>query len=250
MGNGCACADTGIMIEKIKIRRNRYNTNKKFLDINLQFCKENNIGPFFVNETKDNYKNTLFLLKKIGYSDTHKITKVNYLDLNYQDIYSYNTIAKLKEGVIDKLDTMRINSLTSLNSTIFRSCLYYLMLEKQEVTVSPDKLVLKDNETTENVDSTILYQIQCDIPRTFPLMKILKEQVFIDNLTDVLVTISVRDKDLSYVQGLNFVVAFLLLITGNDKCRTLEFFFSIMYLRSKTYNKLFKGKDYILTKRY
>jgi hypothetical protein len=241
MGNGCACVDPSMMIDKIKIKRIKDNNNK-FLEIDLTFCKENSIGPYFLNESKDNFKNTLLILKKISYEGIRKVSKVNYLELDYLDIYSHGTLMKLKDYV-NQLDRTKTGCINALNSTAFRPCFYYIMLQRHEVNIDNKKLILKENEIA---DDKILSQIECDIPRTFPLLKVLQEKTYTDNLTDILVTISVLDKDLSYVQGLNFIVAFILLVIGNDKPRTLEVFFSIINLRSKAFDTIYKGKRFLI----
>jgi hypothetical protein len=246
MGNGCSCVDQNMLVERIKIRRHRYNSNKIFLDLNLQFCKEYSIGPYFLTTKTSNlnFQTTSFLLKKIGYI-TKSLNNQNIMDsLDYKEIYSFDTIYFIKENLKDKV--ANTSSVRFINSNIFRPIFYYiLLLDRASDTglssAADNQLLLRDNNDYE-LDQVILGQIKCDLHRTFPSFKVSKDELFISNLNDALVTISHQDKELSYVQGLNFIVAFLLMLLGNDKHKSVELFSAIMNTESKLYHPMkYKG---------
>jgi hypothetical protein len=244
MGNGCACINQDMLVERIKIKRSNIPINKTFLDIDIKFCKEGSIGPFFLQDSDNNFKNTLKILTKINYENVKHINKNNYLELNYSNIYTINTLAKIKEKIIDKISGFK--NTTVINSSIFRPCCYYILLQglnENNIHNSERQIILKENET---MDDKVLNQIKCDIPRTFPKLKVLKEDSFMNNLCDLLATVSMLDKELSYVQGINFIAAFVLLITGNEKNKSLEIFMSLMNLQSKIFAVKFRGNFYLI----
>jgi hypothetical protein len=73
------------------------------------------------------------------------------------------------------------------------------------------------------------YEISKDINRTFPYNVYFRDDAFGQlQLRNVLETYSVYRKDVGYCQSMNFVVAFILLVSGGDEKQTFWFFFSIL----------------------
>jgi hypothetical protein len=100
-----------------------------------------------------------------------------------------------------------------------------------------------DDELIENYKRCI----NCDIPRTFPKEKIMKNSDFIKNVHNILVEIIRIDKKLGYVQGINFIISYALMISGNNELVCLTLFFSMINLKSNLFPDLIlKGIFYFI----
>ena len=220
MGNGCACQSEHYTSNKIFIKRNVIN---KILDIDIDFCKLYSIGPFF--EHKRNDSGTIKqILKLINYKD-------NSIDINI--LYSFDNYINLRNIIRREYNK---KNLVFMNNSVFRSLFYLIILETIPFDINCYDLVLKDNMKNMNLEK----QIDNDIPRTFPTIPLFKNEIFLNNLRENLVNIAFIDKEIGYVQGINFVVGFIGMLCGNDRNKTLEMFFKIMNMKSKIFDLKFK----------
>lgn len=296
MGNGCdsSTKNQDSVIVHSKIKKGSLNDDlvldkilyDNFRKINLEFCKENFLGPYFLSDgdtlnsinsntqspknnnkklknktpkmIKNPKKEEIFinLLKKSNYNIYAK-NKINYKKINsksplidvsifYQSEYLVQLkVLKIKNSDIFK--DMLINGPPSfLRHVIYTHILDDIFNTPTGKSNEEHNLVIKSssksikNENEENNNSAIKI-IDQDIPRTFPQIKLLSNPLFSNNLRDILITISQQDKELSYVQGLNFTTSFMLMMTGNNKDLCLKLFFQIMNLKSDLFQMPLKG---------
>jgi hypothetical protein len=217
MGNACACNTDTIQITKVSINRNPQN---KVINIDTNFCLTNQIGPFF-GQTNIFLK---LILRKLKY---------NRKELEIPIIYNIINYSILKSMLSEKFSKHNLNL---INNNIFRPIFYIILLENIKINISDD-LKLRENDTSRNA---ILRQIDCDIPRTFPHIDIMDNKIFTNCLRDNLIQLASADSELSYVQGINFIVAFLQIIYGNNSERTIEIFLKLMNMESKLFSLKFK----------
>jgi hypothetical protein len=217
MGNGCACNTDTIQITKIFVNRNQSN---KIINLDTDFCLKYQIGPFF-GKTNNSFK---AILKRIKY---------NKQQIEINILYNTDNYTKLK---LMLTETFCKNNLFLINNNAFRAIFYIIILERIKVTESSD-LILKEND---NETSKLLKQIDCDIPRTFPNLSLLKDDIFISALRDNLMRIAMAEKELGYVQGINFIVSYLQIVFGNNSDRTVETFLKLMNMESLIFSQKFK----------
>ena len=98
--------------------------------------------------------------------------------------------------------------------------------------------------TSEKLDENILRVINCDLPRTFPSKHVMKENKFTQTLKEALLEISLIDAELGYVQGINNIVAYFLMLAGNNMEICITLFLSLMYMTSDLTKDKFRGSKF------
>lgn len=270
MGNGCASCnieeENKIKGKLIKINKNKLNMNKRLIDIDLiskflckidfNFAKELTIGPYFLNEFEIcNEKFYLDFLKKIKYLKYNNLTtpdensKSFDLDLNY--FYSLKNLTEIQWNYFindDKFHEM-LNLFVKKPNQQMRILIYFIVLSSKNELYkvykpcdsTKDLLLVNKIVNTVNYDENLERVINCDIPRTFPRQLIMKEKKFTETLKQALLEITVIDKELGYVQGINNIVGYCLMLAGNNKEICITLFFSIMNMTSKLTGNKFRG---------
>eukprot|EP00958_Prasinococcus_capsulatus_P019715 scaffold2462_cov402-Prasinococcus_capsulatus_cf.AAC.19 len=69
----------------------------------------------------------------------------------------------------------------------------------------------------QDTPSPSLREIEQDIPRTFPEHELLKSDAFRSSMRNVLLAYAYHNPEVGYCQSLNFVTAFLLLVSRNSQ---------------------------------
>ena len=133
----------------------------------------------------------------------------------------------------------------------FRIPLYLIKLSSNPKTnlYSNEHISINNNEKIKEIKN----QIKLDINRTLIKYPIGKEKDFTIKLSQLLFEISSREIGLSYVQGMNFIAAFILLLTGNNSELSLIIFFKVFYMESKFFKKPYKlcyDENFILLTHY
>lgn len=98
----------------------------------------------------------------------------------------------------------------------------------------------------KNLPEKVDDQIKKDLSRTLPIMYSkfisLKDQINIEhNLYRVLKAFAVNDKEVSYVQGMNYIASFLLQISNFNE---VESFYMLLSLFSNTFNNKFGSRGF------
>ena len=201
-------------------------------EIDLNVCKDFKIGPYFDEE------NMSVMSEK--YNDNN--AKILKELLKLSDIYYY-----CKDGSVDFYNFMysshvlRIIDVQNLNRSIFfcPSMIFRIILYSIKFSQNPIKQYyipsLKPYYNISHV-SYLRRQINADIQRTnFLSSNLVMEysQIFLENLGRILFETGLRDEEISYVQGFNFIVAFLLLITGNNLRLSFVIFVKILHMKSE-----------------
>jgi len=281
MGNGCGTCnvfveESSIKTRVIKIKKKTSNINKllvdmrlikKFLNkINLQKSKELKIGPYFLlefeEENKQFYMNFLKNIKYLNFnhlkssienSDNSKNSKSESdlkWDLNY--FYSLENIKEIELQYFSQEEKFQefLNLFKKYPIQEIRIFMYFVIFSgrnelyklNKSLNSSNDLLLINKNLSgSKDYDEAIERIINCDLPRTFPRAKIMKQDNFSEIMKETLLDISIIDKELGYVQGINNIVGYLLMLTGNCKEVCITIFFSIMNMRSYLTNKKFRG---------
>lgn len=116
--------------------------------------------------------------------------------------------------------------------------------------VSANNTNISDNDTmsndliyhkllNQNLNNKLSHQIKNDLHRTAPHQLYFREQIGRDSLYNVLKALALYDKDVAYCQGMNIIIANLLLISdGNEE----ETFYIARYIFSAEYG--LKVKDF------
>lgn len=98
----------------------------------------------------------------------------------------------------------------------------------------------------KSIPSKVDEQIKKDLSRTLPIMYSkfisLKDQISIEqNLYRVLKAFAVNDREVSYVQGMNYIASFLLQISNYNE---IESFYMLLSLFSNTFNNKFGSRGF------
>lgn len=223
----------------------KINTNKKdgylhlLKNIDFDFCYKFKTGPYFLSSTPNLFNNDLIYKSTKILKELYKITDYskylnkdnpNFIDYklfyNSPQIYNLKNISNINESIL------------YCSSMSFRIPLYLIKLSSNPKTIlySNEHIPINNNEKIK----TIKNQIELDINRTLIHYPIGKEKDFTIKLSQLLFEISTREIGLSYIQGMNFISAFILLMTGNNSELSLIIFFKIFYMESKYFKKPFK----------
>jgi hypothetical protein len=280
MGNGCSCNS----IKRKKQEKDSFPTLKtqdcinemtEFNNSDQGFFKENFIGPYFLldieNESltfKEKQKYILKLNYLLKISEYESLFKGKYnLPPQHITVQEMNSInhKEMFLNFIFTQDLLIINSKDSINNLInyfeknskelkkiifkgppqiFRSILWRILLNK-------NKIFIKLNEYTDlnklNLNEELLRQIKTDLPRTFPESKIYKDEYFREKLKKLLEKLACYDQELNYVQGLNFIIGYLLLVDGGNEFSSFNFFLLVQKLDSSITNDYFRGNNFKFT---
>ena len=223
----------------------KINTNKKdgylhlLKNIDFNFCIKFNTGPYFLSSTPDLFNNDLLYKSTKILKELYKITDYSkYLNqdnpnfIDYEKFYNSSEIYNLK--YISNIN----ESILYCPSMSFRIPLYLIKLSEnpKEIFYSNEHISINDKEKIQEIKN----QIKLDINRTIIQYPIGKEKEFTIKLSQLLFEISCRENNLSYIQGMNFIAAFILLLTGNNSELSLIIFFKIFYMESNYFHKSFK----------
>lgn len=203
--------------------------------IDMEFCKVHSIGPRFLENVPTLFDKKYFEQERKILKELYSITNYkNYLKKHKKSI-DYSSFFKSKAP----LNITQINNLNECilfcPSSVFRIPLYCykFYLEKPTKPSYSNFHVVKNNE--QNIK-----QIELDLFRTSTKYNVMKEKNFINNFRALLNEISMRDEELAYVQGMNFIGAFILMLTGNQLELSLIFFFKILNMKSEYFNICFR----------
>ena len=236
----------------------KINTNKKdgylhlLKNIDFDFCYKFKTGPYFLSSTPNLFNNDLIYKSTKILKELYKITDYSkYLNkdnpnfIDYKLFYNSPQINNLK-------NISNINeSILYCPSMSFRIPLYLIKLSSNPKTIlySNEHISINNNEKIKEIKN----QIKLDINRTLIKYPIGKEKDFTIKLSQILFEISSREIGLSYVQGMNFIAAFILLLTGNNSELSLIIFFKVFYMESKFFKKPYKlcyDENFILLTHY
>lgn len=220
----------------IILSSNKSNPFDYYSTMNIQFCLNNSIGPFFM-ETKandasnSNEEANKMLNELIAITDFEKYiqTKNEVSVLEYEEFYS--------NGKIEAIKTIPFNQLKQHllfnSSSIFRVPLYLSLLTNTYISYSRKHISIDDN-------TKIKHQIEVDLPRTFPKIDALTKKEFLINFRSLLYEIAGRDTRISYVQGMNFIGALCLLLSGNQLETGFVLYAKVLSLKSSLFRMAYK----------
>ncbi len=194
------------------------NTQDKFIGY---YDKSNQISSYNLSLnslTKDNNGNESFYCNNnTSISDWENHFNYKFIENRLRNYYNKNKNKFIKKICKSPPDTFRwISWIITAKIPIDRNDDFYNKFLKKELT------------------SEISIQIKKDIYRTFP--KSIKKKYFnnmkIDlNLFRILKALAIKDQDVGYCQGMNFIVGFLLIISNFNE---LESFYMMLSLLNYT----------------
>lgn len=254
MGNSsCACMSTKENpikakknSQKMLVTKNNYTPIMIALDtkedgigflqtINFQFCTDNSIGPFYLNKYEELFSDSFKEKNKQLSLELIRITHYNEYITNlpptgfiseYHNYYLNSEITKIKTISIERLQC----HLIYCTSSVLRLPLYLSFF-------STIPFLKYSNKHKNKIDSNtkIKEQIELDLPRTFPQIQAFKNEQFIKNFRSLLYEITNRDYSIGYVQGINFIAGFCLVLSGNQPEIALILFTKLFSLQSKKF---------------
>lgn len=264
MGNAsCACMSTN----EIKVIKNSSNNHSSIMiilnkkedgmqylqKINIQFCKNNSLGPFYLTNYEELFSDAFQDKAKKSVLELTSITNYNKYITNpsssisiteYNNYYRSCDIIAINTIPIEELQ----NHLIYCTSSVFRLLLYLSILSRVPLANYSIKHISKI-DTNEKIKN----QIELDLPRTFPNIEAFKDQQFRHNFRTLLYEIADRDYLINYVQGMNFISGFCLILAGNQLEIALILFTKLFSLKSKLFKCPFReiyNKDFPLLMKY
>lgn len=109
-----------------------------------------------------------------------------------------------------------------INNNMFRR--YHKHLDTQRTEFASVQALV----SRRSVSQDTLEQIQRDIPRTYPDMEELATVEFKSKLVRVLTAIAAEYRGVGYVQGMNFIIAYLLIHCERDEDKAFRIFQILM----------------------
>jgi hypothetical protein len=187
------------------------------------FSKHNRIGIYFLKNDFDNFLDKSLLAVSNTYNK--EILKL----LQIRD-FSLNKDCNIK--LLEKLRDLKLQKVKNLFFFNFNNSLRILMYNifLPEPPSNSDYFYKVDKKKQE------LDQIDLDIMRTFPNNKIFSQDNFTENLRKVLRAICQSDQDLGYVQGMNFLTCYYLMLAGNNYSFTYSLLRRVFNLESRIFN--------------
>lgn len=239
--------------EPIQLNLNVPKFNETVLTgLDLEYCAKYSIGPFFLNknnsnlfaqvfknEVKSSYDSMVLFTQYDSYIKKDKLTEKNIEELN-QFILSKNILN------LDSLSEEELkNNMLYCTNNIFRIQMYFKILQK--IPLSPsfqqEHGIGNEESVCEEQDSYLSKskkQIFLDIYRTFPYNSIFEDPVYCNNFYTILYEISIRNSNIAYTQGMNFLCGFILMLCGNKRDESFYFFSKILSLPSKKFSLCFE----------
>ena len=251
---GC-CGDRHIITYNIKGIPSKSN------DIDKNFRSKYYVGEFFLLDKENiilTFEEKLIYLNKIDQlldiSDYYNLYKITHKKVCYKQNFSTLREENHKElflYLILNIDISIVNCGSSFQNLweffkertseleefifngppqIFRGLLWKIFLKK-EFSIQINEL---DYEKLNqiNLSESIKKQIQGDIIRTFPNIKVFQKPYCLNSLKSTLENIAKYYRDLEYVQGMNNILGFLILFFGLDKIESFNFAVNLFNLRS------------------
>jgi hypothetical protein len=273
MGNGCSCKSikkkerADDTIPSIPVN-NLSELFEKDIINNLNIYKQHYIGPYFLLdvensllsfEEKEEYLDKITFLLTISKYNSLFRRKYNTETFNQKNYINKNNHKENFINFIFNLDLTIINSIESINNIIkyykennkeletlifkgppqiFRFILWRVLLSKNNICIKINDFIDLSKIT---VNDEILREIMSDIPRTFPEIEIYNNEEFREKLRIILERLALYDKELNYVQGMNFIIGFILLIDGGNEFSCFSFFMCMQNLNSKLTKDPFRG---------
>lgn len=270
MGNGgCGCnvTNSNLVSEQVLSRK---SNRKKLLNldltiIDLKLCEQYEIGPYitraYATKLSSGFTNKSLIILNSYISLLNypkKLRKVKEIEtiIDYEILTSQNNLLKIYDKIFETTDDKLKETLNFCWNNTLRLLIFVIILiienkhdnrnpkiTNEYVTSNSEKLILKDNKNNiqeDKKEETLLNMINKDVPRTLS-EKISSCEILSYNLRDILLTVSMQDNTLGYVQGMNFITAFILILTGNQKNLALDLFKSILNMHSDLFNMNFKG---------
>lgn len=216
-------------------------SNKDYLSylpqINFTLCKEYLIGPYFLANIPELFKtkfDTLPILTQLMTITNYKqyINSKFPSQIDYEMLFNSMNIKMLKK--LPKIDEI----IFFCPSQAFRIPLYSIKLSR-EINNNPS-YTEEHIELPQKDQAQIQRQIELDLGRTSFKYKVLNEPLFRSNFRRLLYEVACRDPSLSYVQGMNFVAAFILMFTGNQLELSTICFLKILNMNSALFNMSFR----------
>jgi hypothetical protein len=241
-----------ILHDKITIKESRDKENEEFLIKNefstlddLDFYKKFSIGPYFLNSCENFYnldsnlrnKSDLVLKEFLKILEIEKVDFLKTEKENFQNFLSDSLTQRILSYLENSEKEKIVNLFYFLFNNTLRVCLYNIYLPSNKLK---NNIMIQKENSSYKTPEEIKYSIEKDVVRTFPHNKIFTEKSFTNNLIDVMLEISTTDQELSYVQGMNFMCAYILISTGNNKDLSLNFYTRILNLKSIIFNLNFR----------
>lgn len=245
---GCFIHKSQIVYKSIDIKidiNNSLDYLRYLKAIDFNFCKQFKIGPFFLGDIpilfNNQYKkNTTLILKGL----LKLINYTQYNEIDYKVLFTSDNVllfSRIKDKKIKEF-------IKDCPSMAFRIPLYCALLSS-----IPNRFFSNERGALLDKKNTVKRQIELDIPRTSFKYEVMKEKQFNTNFRSLLYELACRDEDLAYVQGMNFIAAFILMLTGNQLELSLLFFMKILNLHSKLFDMPFRNvftENFILLQYY
>ena len=249
----------------INLDLNTYNP-KPFGNIDKDLCEEFCIGPLFnscsaiygveksknvfYSTFKDKIKETNKKLMKL--TDYEKFIDSDYLQeyIEFDKIKSFldsNNLDKLSELSPDEIN----ECLLYCNNNIFRAALY--LIKFKDVENSSNLSPIHPQDSDEKFIEKNKSIIRLDVYRTFPSLKIFENKIFSKNIHSVLLEFAIREKNMGYYQGMNFICLYLMLLFGAEEEMSVYAMIKLFSLKSKKYNINFEElyvNDFCLLRNY
>ena len=221
-------------------------------DLDLEYCAKYSIGPFFLNKNNTNFFSQVFK-SEVKSSYDSMVLFTQYDSYIKKDKLTEKNIEELKQFILSKnilnLDSLTEeelrNNLLYCTNNIFRIEMYFKILKEIPLSPSFQQEHGEGNEESisESQDSYLSKskkQIFLDIYRTYPHNLISEDPVYCNNFYSILYEISIRNSNIAYTQGMNFLCGFILMLCGNKKDESFYFFTKILSLPSKKFSLCFE----------
>ena len=220
--------------------------------IDIDYCVKFNIGPFFLSKHPSSIFSQVFK-KEVKDSYDSLVLYTQYDSIITKQTISEKNINEIKQFVQSNNIT-NINSLSNddiknhllyCSNMIFRMGLYNKVLSEIELSDSfkidhPDNNEHSVSDSNESYIAKAKRQIFLDINRTYPKLELSVDKAYCTNFYSILYEIALRNENITYTQGMNFICGFLLMLTGNSKEDAFYFFCKLFSLKSKKFNVCFE----------
>lgn len=260
MGASCGCGGrAGLLVINSTVRRipksnyvsiqvnfeNKLNQFPKAFDnIDIDFCFNYSIGPFFLKKLE---KKDLFDVFKRDYKSKIKSSFESLVLFTQFD--SYIKSDESKEEIMNFLSSKNLDNLNTLsdeeikdylvycNNNIFRAALYNRVLSK--IPVDSFSNTHPSEERTQS-DQVLINkarnQIELDVYRTYPSLPISNDETYSLNFHSILYEIALRNCELGYTQGMNFICGFILMLCSNQRDVAFNIYIRLLSVRSKKFS--------------
>jgi hypothetical protein len=194
-------------------------------DCDENFCKENKIGIHFLKKEMDDMTDkSLTAVSSTYYKEILKLIQRKDFSLDKE----CNLV------LLEKFKLLKSQKIKNIFYFNFNNCLRILLYN---IFLPHISLNLNFDDEKINHEPN---QIDLDIMRTFPNNKIFSHKIFSSKLRRLLVSISKDDPDCGYVQGMNFLASYYLMLAGNNYSLTYMILRRVFSLESRIFNLKFR----------